>query len=55
MPGSKPSSRHTSQDFTQQIGPAAWVATEQTALDYTSSLNYLKNGAKVTISIQFHL
>lgn len=47
MPGSKPGSRHTSQDFTQQVGPAAWVATEQTALDYTNSLNYLKNGAKV--------
>ena len=54
MPGSKPGSRHTSQDLTQQMRPSAWVATEQTTLDYTSSLNYLKNGSKVTISTQFH-
>jgi hypothetical protein len=47
MPGSKPGSRHTSQDFTQQVAPAAWVATEQTTLDYTNSLTYLKNGTKV--------
>lgn len=49
MPGTKPGSRQASQDFSQQVKPAAWVATEQTALDYTSSLNYLRNGAKVTI------
>ena len=50
MPGSKPGSRHTSQDYTSQMGPLAWVATEPTALDYTSSLNFLKIGTKVTIS-----
>jgi hypothetical protein len=50
MPGSKPASRHTSEDYTAQMGPVAWVATEPAALDYTSSLNFLKIGMKVVIS-----
>jgi hypothetical protein len=52
MPGSKPGSRQTSQDYTQLMGPVAWIATEQTALDYTSALNHLKNGTKVNPSTQ---
>jgi hypothetical protein len=55
MPGSKPGSRHTSQDYTQQLGPTAWVATEVAPLDYTNSLNLLKNGAKVIIPPCGHL
>jgi hypothetical protein len=52
MPGSKPGSRQTSQDYTQLMGPVAWIATEQTALDYTSALNHLKNGTKVNPATQ---
>lgn len=47
MPGSRPASRHASQDYSQQMGPVAWVATEDGTPDYTSGLNLLKNGAKV--------
>jgi hypothetical protein len=55
MPGSKPASRHTSEDYTAQMGPVAWVATEPAALDYTSSLNFLKIGMKVVTPPHFPL
>jgi hypothetical protein len=37
------------------MGPVAWVATEPAALDYTSSLNFLKIGMKVVTPPHFPL